>query len=619
MPSGLENLEGSRFILRYEHPWGGVASDAAPEDIAPNQFVSCDGLFIRNGRLCTTNYYAFDPTYYRYTDAVNSATPLYWRIAAGQGICAIYTTVSPNSPTSPVTVAIDYQCNTWYYDYQNLRWLVDQTAPGGYTYSCSQLIKGIIYIFDWWEGAELVYTPRGSLTIGTTFVGGKYCMTLNEQLIVCNTKMQKWNPGTYDPQTGAPVNPPSYAGSQETRANRVSWSAAQEAYTTFNNNQWNYPAVPPATLGPPFLDPSNGLPADRSAGWNGLADVQQEITGCFAMGNVGYILHDTGVTQMTPTASAILGETAIQPFDFTLLWGGRDGMGCTMPRSLAVYGHLAIWGNSNGIYLFTGSGAPQDITGSVKRALYADINKFKSNDDFWQNIYGQIINTGVDNNSPEMVYNFYIVSAQPNGTVPITMIIWSYVFKTNAWTRHQVNVTDMMRKITGNGSYSNILANNEAVVNMSTFRFPSSLSNLGHDLYVSPLYGGMIFNASLAGTGGYDSFFLFQYINDGISNIPDAPPVTSLTFRTEEFQIYRQPTIRGFILRAAGSGTLNINVNGYNFSPISLNGDITKTTLYRSFGMWTGMAPTINVSSTDFNGYITKVHAFGTYAEGEPI
>lgn len=617
MPSGLENLDNNRFILRYEHPWAGVASDAAPEDIQPSQVVSCDGLFIRNGCLCSTNYYAFDSSWYRYS---GDGYALYWaQTNPGQGICAIYTTVSPNSPNSPVTVAIDYQCNTWYYDYTNLRWLQDFTAPPGYTYSCSQLIKGVIYIFDWWEGAQLVYTPRGGVTIGTTFVGGKYCMTLSEQLIVCNTKMQKWNAGTYDPQTGAPVNPPSYAGSQETKANRVNWSAAQEAYTTFNNNQWNYPAVPPATLGPPFLDPSNGLPTDRSAGWNGLADVQQEITGCFAMGNVGYILHDTGVTQMTPTASAILGETAIQPFDFTLLWGGRDGMGCTMPRSLAVYGHFAIWGNSNGIYLFTGAAAPQDITGSVKKAMYADINQFRFGIDFWQNIYGQIINTGVDNNSPEMVYNLYIVSTQPNGYIPIKMVIWSYVFKTQAWTRHVVDVTAAMRAITGNPNYSKGIFNNEAAVNMSTFKFPTSLANLGHDLYTSPLYGGMIFNAAASGTAGYDSFFLFQYINDGVSSLPDVPPVTNLTFRTEEFQIYRQPTIRGFIIRAAGSGHLQISVNGYGFSLITLNGDATKTTLYRSFGMWTGMAPSINISSTDFNGYITKVHAFGTYAEGEPI
>lgn len=626
MPSGLEQLEGNKFILRYEHPWAGVASDASPEDIAPNQLVTCDGLFIRNGRLCSSYYSIFDPNYFKYSDGTN---PNYWYHASGQGICAIYTTVSPNSPTSPLTVAIDYNCNTWYYDYTHLQWIVDFAAPPGFTYSCSQLIKGTIYIFDWWEGAQLTYSPLGSLTQTSAFVGGKYCMTLSEQLIVCNTRMQNWEAGTYNSDgtsNQAPYWPPIPPKPQyEVNANRVNWSAAQEAYTTFNNNQWTYPVVPPATTGEPFLDPVNQLPTDRSAGWNGLADVQQEITGCFAMGNVGYILHDTGVTQMTPTASAILGETAIQPFDFTLLWGGKDGMGCTMPRSLAVYGHLAIWGNSNGFYLFTGSGAPQDITGSVKRALYADINKFKPNTNFWQNIYGQICNTGVDNDSPEMVYNLYIVSAQPTATVPITMIIWSYVFKTNAWTRNVSNITSVMQNLTNNPNYNKVIANNEASVNMSTFRFPSSLANLGGNLYVSPLYGGMIFNVVQPGTGGYDSFFLFQYINDGLPGTWP-PLITNLTFRIEEFQVYRQPTIRGIIVRAQGNGTLHIRITGNDtqgqtsttFSDILIN-DYTKTKLYRSFGVYTGMAPQININSTDFDGFITKVHAFGTYAEGEPL
>lgn len=628
MSSGLENLDGNRFILRYEHPWLGIASDASPEDIAPSQLVDCDGLFIRNGRLCSTNYNTFNPAYFNYTDG---KTNLFWRQSnPGQGICAIYTTVSPNSPTSPVTVAIDYECNTWYYDYTNRVWLVDQAAPTGYTYSCSQLIKGIIYIFDWWEGALLEYIPRGSNTLQCLFVGGKYCMTLNEQLVVCNTRMQVWNAGTYD-TNGKPVGPPTYAGKQELRANRVSWSAAQEAYTTWNNQVWYYPTTPsvppaPATPPSPFLDPTNQLPTDRSAGWNGLADVQQEITGCFAMGNVGYILHDTGVTQMTPTASAILGETSIQPFDFTLLWGGKDGMGCTMPRSLAVYGHIAIWGNDNGIYLFSGAGAPQDITGSVKRAIFADVNKFKNNDDFWQNIYGQIINTGVDNNSPEMVYNFYIVSTQPAFTVPITMIIWSYVFKTQAWTRNVVNVTSLMKSIVGDPNYASILSGNEAVANVSTFKFPTNLSNLGHDLYISPLYGGMIFNTSVSGIPGYDSFFLFQFIYDGLSTILGNYATTNLTFRPEEFQVYRQPTIRGVIIRAQGFGTLNVSISGNdtqnpnttNFSSITLT-DSQKTKLYRSYGMYTGMTPQININSTNFIGFITKVHAFGTYAEGEPI
>lgn len=627
MPSGLENLEGNRFILRYEHPWGGVASNASKEDIAPNQFVTCDGLFIKNGKLCSTNFYVFDQTQFAYGNL--GSNPLYMSIPltnpgnsslTNDIMAAMY--VLPNG----TLIGIDNRCNIWRYDWNSLQWGTNPAvyAPPGYSYSCSQMIRGVIYMFDWYAGQQIMYN-NGQLIVGTKFVGGKFCMTLSEQLITCNTRMQVWTGGTYDSQ-GKPLAPPAYTGRQELRANRVSWSAAQEAYSTWNNNQWPIPVTatsPPAAVDPDATNPDTGaqLPNDRTAGWNGLAEVQNEITGCFAMGNVGYILHDTGVTQMTPTASAILGESSIQPFDFTLLWGGRSGMGCNMPKSLAVYGHFAIWGNDNGFYLFSGSGAPQDITGLAKAAIFADINKFRHTDDRWLNIIGQICNTGVGSNNPEMVYNLYVVWSQPSYTQPIMMVIWTYAFSSQAWTRHTVNVTSVMQQITGNPSFDGVLTGEDNTVNQATFKFPENYKDAGHYFYESPTYGGIIFNTRpLAGLTSFSSFYIFQYTNDGIPNITDAPPVTNLTLRAEEFQIYRQPTIRGFIIRAAGSGHLNISVNGYNFQPsIQLNGDITKTTLYRTFGVWTGMTPEINISSTDFNGYITKIHAFGTYAEGEPI
>lgn len=619
MPSGLENLEGNRFILRYEHPWGGVASYASQEDIQPNQFVSCDGLFIKNGKLCSTNYYIFDPAYFKFGNGA-ATNSLYWTMPSNinMNMVAIYS-------VSGVLIGIDSNCNMYRYDPTNKVWGLDASAPAGFTYSCSQMIRGIIYVFDWNSGRQLVLDPAtNSIAQGSEFVGGKYCMTLDEYLITCNNNMQLWTKGTQnDPTTGTGASPPSLTG-REYFANRYNWSAAQEAYTTWNPNVWYYPGTTNI-----YPDPTTGLPMDRTAGWNGIADVQTEITGCFAMGNVGYILHDTGVTQITPTSSAVLGESAIQPFDSTLLWGGKDGLGCTMPKTLAVYGHLAIWGNTNGFYLFSGSSIPSDITGLAKAAIFADINKYKTNTNTnkWFTIHGQICNMGVDNNSPEMVYNLYLVNADPLAAQPIMMIIWSYTFSTQSWTRHTVNVTEAMENITGNLTYDGIISELDSAVNTSTLRFPDDYRENGQYFFNSPVYGGILINTqNTSFPMRVDCFWLFQYINDGITTIADTPPVTNLTFKAEEFQVYRQPTIRGIIIRAQGTGTLHISISGSDtqnqnastFTDIILTNDI-KTRLYRSYGVYTGMSPQINISSTDFNGFITKVHAFGTYAEGEPI
>jgi len=589
MSSGVEQLDAGRFILRYEHPFGGVATDASPEDIAPSQFPVCDGLLIRNGKLCSTNYYVFDPTQFKFGV---DGTKTYWDKAAGTAdIVAIYTTGS-------LVVAIDYNCNTYKYDFTNLKWVPDQTpaitppTPQP-QYSCSQMIKGVIYIFDWFNGNQWVYTPLQSIVPGTWFVGGKYCMALDRYLITANTNQNGY---TYIDGNGNPVTVDATI-----RADGYSWSVPSH-YTQFG----------PITADP-ILDPNQS--AGRQTGQNYIAEVQNEITGCFAMGNVGYILHDTGITQLTPTG------VDTTPFALSLLWGGKDGAGCTMPTSFAIYGYVAVWGNNSGFYIFSSGAAPQEITGSARVAIFDDINRFKhsdiGNNISWLNIHGQICNCGVDDNDPELVYNLYIVYTSPPFQPPIQLIVWTYVFRTSTWTRHLVNITDLMKNISGNANYT--FRNVPTSVVAQTFKFPLILDGYGDDTYISPLYGGLIFNVWPAGQGNWPAFMLFQYINqNGVQNVAEAPPYTNLTFRTEEFQIYRQPTVRGVIIRAQGLGDLSIFVGNTQFTNIHVN-SIGVTTLYRSFGVHTSQAPNVNIVSSNFNGFITKVHAFGTYAEGEPI
>jgi hypothetical protein len=596
MPSGLENLDNNRFILRYEHPWGGVASDAAPEDIAPNQFVICDGLLIKNGKLCSTNIYPFDPAYFNYTGTAGNK---YW--TGADGIQIIYT-------VGVYVVCIDRSCRTWYYDFNQKIWIadfvpvaIDGTTPKDHNgnmifphYSCSIMIKGIIYIFDYVNATEYVYIPRTSNTQGQiggagnsfnetqNIVGGKYCMTVDHYLIIANTNLIIDNPAI--------------------KENRYNWSAP-EAYTTFG-----------PVSGSGVVDPTNpNTPLGLETGYNTLPEVQQAITGCFAMGNVGYILHDQGITQLTPTG------IAKGPFDATLLWGGKEGIGCTMPETLAVFGYIAVWGNGSNFFLYSSGAAPQEICGAAKGSIYDDINKFKNTDSRILNISGQICNMAVDNLRPELIYNLYIVYESPANTAPVMTIVWTYVFRTQTWTRNVVNVQTLMQQITGNSNYSAILNTTPGFpAPASTFKFPSD-TTVSKDIYSGSVYGGIIINVTNNANGIADSFFLLQYINsEGNNSLTDLAPTTNLFFKTEEFGIFRKPTIRGVIVRASGIGTLGVAINGYKFSDIIVNSSL-KSALYRSFGMYTDMAPTISITTTNFNGFITKVHAFGTYAEGEPI
>ena len=63
--------------------------------------------------------------------------------------------------------------------------------------------------------------------------------------------------------------------------------------------------------------------------------------------------------------------------------------------------------------------------------------------------------------------------------------------------------------------------------------------------------------------------------------------------------------------------TLAVNVNGASFGNIILDGTTTSRTYLCPQGVYTGEAPQLSITSTNFKGVIEKVMMAGTYADGD--
>lgn len=117
---------------------------------------------------------------------------------------------------------------------------------------------------------------------------------------------------------------------------------------------------------------ANGLPKqwdptqNTSAGFNAFLDVSDQITGLTTMGIAGYLFRTYGITQFTPTGSAVT------PFEFDHMWASERGIGNVLPWSIAQYGPTAAFVAQDNIYtLSVTSSTP--IGGNARDAIYADL------------------------------------------------------------------------------------------------------------------------------------------------------------------------------------------------------------------------------------------------------
>lgn len=185
MASGLKTTSGNHFEATYEHPWGGVASDAYKTDIAPNQLEVCDGIIIKNGIL---NAAAFDDLGYNTSAIVGNITFAF--------------TIPPGD--EPYLLDDLGNIYIMLFGTKIVSLLASNAACiDAFAY---KVIQGIVYIFSKTAGSSFVYDPiANTFTLNSNFVGGDYATVVDQYLITANTNQP----------TDLPTNKP----------NRVNWSS----------------------------------------------------------------------------------------------------------------------------------------------------------------------------------------------------------------------------------------------------------------------------------------------------------------------------------------------------------------------------------------------------------
>jgi len=116
---------------------------------------------------------------------------------------------------------------------------------------------------------------------------------------------------------------------------------------------------------------ANGLPnvwdptVNTSAGYNPLLDTPDIITGVMALGEFALIFRTNGITQMSPTGSALA------PFEFDHMWASNKGIGNVYPFSIAQYGSFGIFISTEQIFQVS-INSFMEIGGGARDAIMAD-------------------------------------------------------------------------------------------------------------------------------------------------------------------------------------------------------------------------------------------------------
>ncbi|MGF7231515.1 hypothetical protein, partial [Arachidicoccus sp.] len=389
---------------------------------------------------------------------------------------------------------------------------------------CYQIISGSAFIFDRAAGSEYVYNMiTNAYTVGNTYVAGYFCAVVDNYLITANTNQ--------------PTDSPAI------KSNRYNWSSP------FGYTIWN-PAV------------------DRTSGFNTLSEIQNYISAIFALGNVGYILGDQTLTQLTPTG------IGIQPFDATTVWGSGYGVGCTFPKTFAQYGNVTGWINDNDIYLF-GGGLPQPIGGSAKNAIYDDINNLSIAGR--QNMVSAVFANGFNNyNDPELTYNILIIHTAGSGAnYSVTGIVWEYNLHNKTWTRQEVDILAYILSATGYSIGEFSVLDDVTIIGISKSLLSSQLGGTSGPSRIWPvIVVNSVFVIASVVTLTSVALLKSANITGQPSNFISYTPAMSLVFRQEEIKLARQPQIRFVVVKACGFGTLNITVGNVAFTSIVLNSSI---------------------------------------------
>ena len=287
---------GKLFQVDYQAPFGGIDSTAYASAINPANFAAMDSVYLEDNQLLpiflepyvtsgiiTGNYLGFIP----FSLAANGR-PGY--VITDNGVYEVDIT-GPN--TINVGIIAAYTPAELGFSGNIFSYLV-----------IDQIQTGIPQIFWTAGGWNEIWTFNGSAaTLLTNYVGGGILGLLNNQLL---------NLGGFSQADGSVPN-------------RISWSAPGQ-YGQFQPYD-----IPSAT-------------GNYSAGFNDLPSTSDVLIGFAAIGTVGYLFRNEGITQVNPTGNGI------EPFAFNHLWASELGIGSPYPGSISQYGAIVAFITDSGVY-----------------------------------------------------------------------------------------------------------------------------------------------------------------------------------------------------------------------------------------------------------------------------
>lgn len=555
MASGIRETTKPQLEIYIERPWGGVASDADPVDIGDGQFVEGQGVIDIDGQLC---------------QAAISASPSQFKF-------------NPNS-IGAVPLII--------FNLKNELWAVDQFGAS-YQFTTSLGPPRFIFMADAsdgpWIGANLfdaamsvkvlngkayigvpyrtsIYTFDGivGLQLASNYTGGRIMGVLDDYLLQMNTN--------------------SLVDGED--PTRVNWSSPGGFST------WD-PAI------------------DRSAGFNELVNIQDSITGFISLASVGVIIGEKGLVEVSPTG------IGIEPFAFTSLWTSEVGQGILYPNTVVQYGQKTYACSDTGVYKISTAGM-QEVSGVARTKILGIVQESSLSFPTATAAIGPLFAGGILLYAYNSTYPTpYYVLAE---TTPITtrgqgaaLILWFLNLETGAWF-NQIYSFDALVNTQNGTSLSALEPAQLKIASVNTLDFVPT-SNGFNQLPNLLVYGSGI-NASDA-TGHCFVAPLYIFNKNNIQTSLNPPSTILIKSKQWEMKIGRKPTIRRVLVKAYGSGDLEILVNDTPFGTITLDGSLVSRVYKSPKGICTAEAPQVTIGSNNFKGVIVKVMLAGTYADGD--
>lgn len=288
------------FQVDYQAPFGGLDSTAYASAIDPHNFAAMKNGYIEDNVLKSIGY-----SFIQQSDVLAGNIICYVPLANPAGIAfsvigyiitdtTVYRVVgsAPNILTiNSVGAYTPAQVGASFFGHYIV---IDDIQSGS---------PAIYWTSGGWHEIWGMDTVTNTIGMATSYVGGGVLGLLNNQLM---------NFGGVS-QLDGPV------------PNRISWSAPGQ-YSQF---------VP--------YDVGSGT-GNYSAGFNDLPSTSDILTGFAAIGTVGYLFRNQGITQINPTGNGI------QPFSFNHLWASELGIGSPFYYTIAQYGAMVGFVSDSGIY-----------------------------------------------------------------------------------------------------------------------------------------------------------------------------------------------------------------------------------------------------------------------------